>query len=137
MIGAMGPRMMRLAARYGTMWNVCYTGSADTFVEHIGRFKEACADVGRDPETIEFSAVVYVAFTDLGGQAPRRFDADEFDLSDSVLNPPYLVGSDESMAEELKKYEELGTSHLMFQVRPYTDQAVERLAGVVARYREL
>jgi|TARA_Y100000310_G_C20588140_1_gene766535 alkanesulfonate monooxygenase SsuD/methylene tetrahydromethanopterin reductase-like flavin-dependent oxidoreductase (luciferase family) len=28
MIGAFGPRMMKMAARYGDIWNTAYTGSA-------------------------------------------------------------------------------------------------------------
>ena len=136
MIGAMGPRMMRLAARHATIWNAAYTGNADTFAEHIGRFREACADIGRDAESIEFSALANVAFTDLGGVPPGPID-DDLDLPDSALNAPCLLGSDDEMAAELKKYEELGTSHLMFQCQPYTAEAVQRLAGVVALYREL
>lgn len=136
LIGAMGPRMMRLAARHATVWNAAYTGSADTFADHIQRFRDACEAEGRDPETVEFSALANVAFEDIGGVLPAPIE-DDLALPDSALNQPCLTGSDEEMALELKKYEALGTSHLMFQISPDTHEAVRRLAGVVDRYRAL
>jgi alkanesulfonate monooxygenase SsuD/methylene tetrahydromethanopterin reductase-like flavin-dependent oxidoreductase (luciferase family) len=136
LIGAMGPRMMRLAARHATIWNAAYTGNADTFAYHIDRFRDACRSEGRDPDSIEFSALANVAFEDIGGVLPAPIE-DDLALPDSALNQPCLTGSEEEMALELKKYEALGTSHLMFQISPDTQEAVRRLADVVKRYRSL
>lgn len=135
MIGAMGPRMMNLAARHGDLWNTAYTGNADTFAEPLARFRQACLDVDRDPNTIEVSALANIVFTDLGATPPASFDAGDLELPDSATNAAALMGTDDEMAAELQKYEEMGTAHLMFHCHPYTEQALDRLSGVVARYR--
>jgi probable F420-dependent oxidoreductase len=135
MIGAMGPRMMELAAQHADVWNCGYTGDAASFETHLERFRAACAAIGRDPDDLELTALANVAFTDLGGAPPPPVE-DDLPLPDSVLNAPCLVGTDAEMATELARYEALGASHVMFQCTPYTTEAIERLAGVVARYRE-
>ena len=109
MIGAFGPRMMKLAARYGDLWNTAYTGSAATFEKQLSRFHQACSEVGREPSSVAVSALANVGFADLGGR-PR----------DSAAEEPWLTGTDDEMAAELKRYEELGTSHLMFHCHRYT-----------------
>jgi alkanesulfonate monooxygenase SsuD/methylene tetrahydromethanopterin reductase-like flavin-dependent oxidoreductase (luciferase family) len=135
MIGAMGPRMMRLAARHGDLWNFAYTGSADTFAEPVEKFREACKDVDRDPGTIGMSALANVVFTDLGGSPPPGIDANDIDLPESATSASALLGSDDEMVAELEKYADLGTSHLMFHCYPYTEAALDRLASVVEKYR--
>jgi alkanesulfonate monooxygenase SsuD/methylene tetrahydromethanopterin reductase-like flavin-dependent oxidoreductase (luciferase family) len=46
-LGAHGPRMMRIVARYGDRWNS--TGTLQEMAERNRTLDEACADVGRDP----------------------------------------------------------------------------------------
>jgi len=133
MIGAMGPRMMRLAAQHADIWNVCYTGDADSFAAHLARFKDACRAVNRDLNTVTFTALANVTFTDLGGAPPPPID-DDLPLPDSALNAP-LIGSDDEIAHELTRYRELGAAHVMFQLQPYSVESLDRLAGIVARVK--
>lgn len=49
-MGAHGPRMLRLAARYADRWNS--HGTADELRERNTRLDEACAALGRDPREI-------------------------------------------------------------------------------------
>ena len=49
-LGAHGPRMMRIVARYADRWNS--TGSLAEMAERNLRLDEACAEIGRDPATI-------------------------------------------------------------------------------------
>jgi alkanesulfonate monooxygenase SsuD/methylene tetrahydromethanopterin reductase-like flavin-dependent oxidoreductase (luciferase family) len=49
-LGAHGPRMMRIVARYGDRWNS--TGTLDEMAERNRILDEACAEVGRDPVAI-------------------------------------------------------------------------------------
>jgi alkanesulfonate monooxygenase SsuD/methylene tetrahydromethanopterin reductase-like flavin-dependent oxidoreductase (luciferase family) len=123
--------MMKLAARYGDIWNTAYTGSAASFAEPIGRFKSACASVGRDPASIELTALANVAFTYLTDPPPPRPD-----VNGNMVDVDCLIGAAEEMVEELKAYEALGTSHIQFHCFPYNKEALGRLAEVVDLYRK-
>src|SRR5215469_4391934 len=48
-IGAGGPRLLRLAARYADAWNTAWHSDTTAVKERYQQFKEACAAVGRDP----------------------------------------------------------------------------------------
>jgi alkanesulfonate monooxygenase SsuD/methylene tetrahydromethanopterin reductase-like flavin-dependent oxidoreductase (luciferase family) len=49
-LGAHGPRMMRIVARYGDRWNS--TGTLAEMAERNRTLDEACAEVGRDPSAV-------------------------------------------------------------------------------------
>jgi len=94
-IAAHGPRMLRIAARYGDGWSSWggyevqteqdfYTLTAD----RARRFDDLCADFGRDPTTIRHSVVCFPPltpwqsvgyFTDMVGRF-RQIGIDEFVL---------------------------------------------------------
>jgi probable F420-dependent oxidoreductase len=135
MIGAFGPRMLRIAAEHADIWNYGYTGKAETFVEAATRFRAACRDVGRNPDSIELTALANVVFTELGGVPPPAIDSDDVELPESTTNAPALCGSPDEMVAELTKYETFGTSQLIFHCHPYSEAALDTLAGVVANYR--
>jgi probable F420-dependent oxidoreductase len=123
MIGGFGPRMLRLAARYGDMWNRGYFGPPHTLHEPLDQFKTACTEVGRDFETIKVTALVALAFPELA--RPPHF----------MVN--YLTGSTEELAQAFTAYEALGVSHLMVHCSPYNEATLQRLAEGVHMYRRL
>ena len=49
-LGAHGPRMLRIAARYADRWNSY--GTSDQIRERNARLDDACAEIGRDPDEI-------------------------------------------------------------------------------------
>ena len=49
-LGAHGPRMLRIAARYADRWNSY--GTVEQIRERNARLDEACAEIGRDPSEI-------------------------------------------------------------------------------------
>lgn len=51
MVGAFGPKMLRLTARHADWWNVSSTG-IDAYRAYVQEFERACAEVGRDPATV-------------------------------------------------------------------------------------
>lgn len=65
-IAAMGPKMMRHAAKYADTWNTM-SFDADLEVqlvesaERISRMAEYCEEVGRDPETLRHSYLMFDA----------------------------------------------------------------------------
>lgn len=121
LIGAFGPRMLRLTARYADQWNTAWLGEAHELAEPLGQIRDACTDVGRDPATLEVTAAVQVAFPDLGE-------------TDSWTDNP-LSGSPELLAQAFHSYDEAGASHLIVRVTPSGLPAQERLAEAARLYR--
>jgi len=64
-VGALGPAMMRIAARYADRWNtfggrhVSATAAFEDTRERIARFDGYCREVGRDPGTVIRSFLVF------------------------------------------------------------------------------
>jgi len=123
LIGATGPRMMRLTARYADMWNKAWMGEAHEYAGFISKIQDACRDVERDPSSLALITNVTVAFPDLGE-------------THSFADEP-LSGSVESLAGAFQRYAEIGTSHLIVQVTPSTLQAHERLVEAINLYRKI
>jgi alkanesulfonate monooxygenase SsuD/methylene tetrahydromethanopterin reductase-like flavin-dependent oxidoreductase (luciferase family) len=121
LVGCNGPRMKRLTARYADQWNEGYFGQPDTFKGALAEMEAACADVGRDPATLKKTALLMLAYPDLG--LPAGF------------NDPHLSGSSEEIATALRGYEALGVDHVMFHLVPHRPEAVERAIEAVEMYR--
>jgi probable F420-dependent oxidoreductase len=115
-IGAGGPRMLRLAARYGDAWNSVWHSTVDEVRAERARLQEACAEVGRDPATIDFTAGVVV------GLSPRERPA-------GATQP--IGGTPEEVAATLKEIVGLGASHVVIWLDPFTMADVEKLGRVV------
>jgi probable F420-dependent oxidoreductase len=124
LVGAEGPRMLRLTAQYADMWNIGYMGRPDTMTEPVARIQAACREVGRDPATLGVTALIGLWFPDLRDQQPPMFDKP-------------LTGTVEEIAEAMRGYAELGVQHIMFQYEPYTDEARGRLAAALKLYRAM
>jgi probable F420-dependent oxidoreductase len=114
MVGAAGPRMLRLAAELADEWNAGMR-SPDELGQLIAALDEACATAGRDPATLVRSAEVLI-----------HTPADA-----AGVDAPGLHGSPESVAAALRRYSDLGIAHLQVQLRPNTPAAVQALAPVV------
>ena len=123
LVGAEGPRMLRLAARYGDLWNIGYMGEPETMTEPLAKINSACREVGRDPATLGVTAIIGVRFPDLVAK-PSIFD-----------NP--LTGTVPEIAAAIRGYADLGVQHIMFQHEPYTDEARRRLAEALRSYRDI
>ena len=62
LIGGVGPRMLRIAARYGDEWNMWATPEMAS--AKLPEFLSACEAVGRDPSTVARSANAMVMMSD-------------------------------------------------------------------------
>lgn len=92
-LGAHGPRMMRIVARYGDRWNS--TGTIEEMAVRNQTLDEACAEIGRDPDEI-LRSHLYVpgilphevpwdspeAFRDFAGRLA------EIGIREAILQPP-------------------------------------------------
>lgn len=126
-IAAGGPKMLRLAARYGDAWN-WWTGAEtlDQATERLRTLTEdldrACEAEDRDPETLERTLDLYsVVPGDFQGTA-----------EDAGLPLDKLVsGSYAEIVERLLALESLGFSEIRCDVWPRTIAALEAMKPIV------
>lgn len=120
MVGAGGPRMLRLTAELADHWNGGLPAFAEV-PELLEAVDAACRDVGRDPATLTRSVEVLVR------TVPARDDA-----------PPEkqeMRGEPDAIAAELRRYGDLGIDHLQVQLRPNSLEGVAAFAPVIERLR--
>jgi len=121
MIGAFGPRMLRLTAQYADSWNIDWLGPPERFGEHRARLAEACTAVGRDPGTVAITGSLTIGFPELGDMPRWLRDPSQ-----------YLTGSAEDLALGLQRYAELGVSEVMCACYPHVPAVVTRLGEAAA-----
>ena len=61
LVGASRPRMLRLTAELADAWNTCWLGRGNELPEKLAPLHAACAEVGRDPATLEVTVGQIVA----------------------------------------------------------------------------
>ena len=126
LIGAFGPRMLRLTARHADAWNTCWLGQPDGLASRRAELEAACAEVGRDPATLEVTVGVNVGFPGNGTD------------DDGARDPAkQLFGSAEEIAAALRGYADLGVGHVVCACSPEGAGSLARLAEAMAVYREL
>jgi probable F420-dependent oxidoreductase len=117
--GASGERMMQLAARYGDSWNAWFGSFANDVDELrvlLGRVDDACAAVGRDPQTLERSVALKIAL-EPGVASPMSTNA--------------VDGPDEEIASTLRAVAALGIAHVQLWIDPCTVESVIRFQSVL------
>lgn len=111
-IGALGPRMIRLAVRFADGWNTWSPGSQNVegfrpFVEEVNT---ACDELGRDPATLTRSLDVAVDTRPLMGLEPDE------------LTPIFVHGDSEQIASQLLAFrDELGIDEVRCLLFPYPE----------------
>jgi alkanesulfonate monooxygenase SsuD/methylene tetrahydromethanopterin reductase-like flavin-dependent oxidoreductase (luciferase family) len=110
MVGAFGPKMLRLTARYADWWNVSSTG-VEGYQRLVEECERACTDVGRDPMTLRRSwcggcvcAATREEVERLAGVLySANNDVDDFDF----------VGTPQQMVEQMRPFIDLGVDYFM------------------------
>ncbi len=122
MIGTKGPRMLRLMAQHAEWWNTWSVGASNRPQEAIPPLREAvdaaCAEVGRDPETLVRTAAVMVH--------PYPTTPPALPLS---CDP--IWGEPEQIAEKLLAFGREGISHLQIVLAPATPASLEAFVPVL------
>lgn len=119
MIGAFGPRMLKLAAQYADLVN---TGFAmNKYAPGQTPVDEACRAVGRDPQTLPLTFPAWAAFPDLGPTPPH--------MRESQYQTP------EQLAAMLHENERFGVAHTMIDFRPNNAAGLARVIEAFQRYR--
>ena len=115
LIGANGPRMLRLTARYADAWNSDWQREPATVARQMAALDEACREVGRDPATLVRTSGSNFA---MEGAKGRRWEP--------------ISGSAEEMAAAIRGFAALGISHYVCGLEPCTPRTLEQFAAVIA-----
>jgi probable F420-dependent oxidoreductase len=126
MVGASGPRMLRLTAELADDWNGGLQSPAE-LVPLLAVVDAAMTAAGRDPATLGRSAE---ALVEPGGTAE---DEEDVDTRGSWDRP--LCGSPATIAAGLRRYGELGCDHVQVQLRPNSLEGVRAFAPVLESLR--
>jgi probable F420-dependent oxidoreductase len=116
MVGAEGPRMLRLTAELADAWD----GGSGSFEEAqaiIRKVDDACESVGRDPKTLSRSLEAVV----------RTIPA----ADGATPDEKELRGSAEELAAALLRYADLRIAHLVITVHPQTAEGVRAFRPVI------
>ena len=128
LIGGSGPKKtLRTLARHADMWNE--GGDLATMLAHDAILRERCAEVGRDPETIERTLYCHVVLRDDPAEARQVHEvairAHGMDPAGEDWGP--FLGSSEAVAADLGPYVKAGFSHLtMVFDEPYDLETIGR-----------
>jgi F420-dependent oxidoreductase-like protein len=132
LIGGSGPRKtLPLVARHADIWNAY--GTPEALAGKDAMLRERCAEIGRDPATIERMVNHNVVIRDDRDAAERAWekyvrtgvDAEEREL---VGGPP------EAVAATLRPYVDIGFDHVVWILRaPWDLETIRRLPEVRAR----
>lgn len=117
-IGGTKPRMLRLTARYADAYNTDLVPSVARVRELAALVNEACADVGRDPQTLAFTAFANVQVLQPGEAADP--------------NAQGIIGTVAEVAASLREFAAAGVTHLVMRFIPHGVAGIERFAPVLA-----
>jgi alkanesulfonate monooxygenase SsuD/methylene tetrahydromethanopterin reductase-like flavin-dependent oxidoreductase (luciferase family) len=122
MVGAVGDRMLRIAARYGDSWNIPWRHDVQEVITEVARGEEVCREVGRDPATLARSVCLHVDVPGLESQLPEILRESRSEA---------IKGDVGEVAEALRGYARAGVSHLQVWLDPANPAAVEAFAPVL------
>jgi alkanesulfonate monooxygenase SsuD/methylene tetrahydromethanopterin reductase-like flavin-dependent oxidoreductase (luciferase family) len=117
LIGTSGEKMLRLKAQHADQWNgwlVRGRNRPEDIAEVRAKVDAACAEVGRDPATLQRTATI-------------MFDLDPR-AEPSARGP--ITGSPEQVAEAIRAFGREGISHIQVAGRPPTPATLERWVPV-------
>lgn len=120
MVGANGPRMLRLTAELADHWNGGLR-SLDEVPALLEALESACRDVGRtSPITKSVEVLVRTLYA----------------ADDAPPEGREIRGDAETLAAELRRFGDLGIDHLQVQLRPNSLAGVEAFAPVIDALRD-
>jgi probable F420-dependent oxidoreductase len=125
LIGARQDRMFRIAARHADLWNSAWPSRAEQVQPVLDRLETACREVGRDPATLTRTAGVMIEIA----EATPNHDWIWARLLREQLEP--VTGSAEDIAEVLRAFGQLGTTHVQAWLNPATIAGLEAFAPVL------
>jgi alkanesulfonate monooxygenase SsuD/methylene tetrahydromethanopterin reductase-like flavin-dependent oxidoreductase (luciferase family) len=133
LIGGAGPRRtLRIAARHGDAWNS--SGAPDEIGRRIRVLREHCAELGRDPASIELTVSLTPIIRDdpAAAEAAGREQARHNGI-DEIEWGPIVRGSPATLADAHRPYIALGVRHFVWRFpTPHDRETIDRLGEVRA-----
>jgi F420-dependent oxidoreductase-like protein len=118
-LGGAGPRRTpRLAARYADEFNLAFRPLAETEAG-FGRVRAACAEAGRDPASMRFSAAHAVVCGKDDAEVARRASAIGWSAED--LRTQGITGTPAQVVDTIGKFAQAGTDTVYLQVLDLSD----------------
>jgi F420-dependent oxidoreductase-like protein len=115
-LGGTGPRRTpRLAARYADEFNAPFSDLATTTAT-FGRVRDACAEIGRDPSSISFSAAHTVCCGKDDAEVARRAAAIGRPVAELLL-----AGTPARIVDQIGEFGRAGAESFYLQVLDLTD----------------
>jgi alkanesulfonate monooxygenase SsuD/methylene tetrahydromethanopterin reductase-like flavin-dependent oxidoreductase (luciferase family) len=110
MVGAFGPRMLRLTARQADWWNVSSTGPA-RYGRLAAEFDRACAEIGRDPRSVRRTWVGGCACAPT--EAAARTWAGDLYSPASAEDDFGFVGTPEQIVRQMQPFLDMGVDYFI------------------------
>ncbi|MBL8128911.1 MAG: LLM class flavin-dependent oxidoreductase, partial [Chloroflexia bacterium] len=123
LVGGSGERMLRITARFADAWNADRQNTLAQVAALNARVDAACAEVGRDPATLQRIIGIQVDLLNEQREAmqPRQF----------VMHPWPLTGSPEELAAHIRAYATERVSHRIVWIDPPTPAGIAAFAPVL------
>ena len=135
MIGGGGERKtLRIVAEHADIWNAF--GTPETLAHKDEILREHCADVGRDPATIERSVgcKITIRSTEAEAERARRniLEHNRTPLERVEGDTTFWTGTPEQIAETMLDYRRIGFDTFIVELpAPYDAETMETLIDVV------
>jgi len=120
-VGGKGDRLIELAGTYADGWNTAWIWSPENWSARAALLDAACERAGRDPASVTRSVGLYALAGEDEADLARRFERlrqlsppgvlDEVELSQ--WRQGRLVGTVDQVADQVRRWEELGVSSLV------------------------
>jgi probable F420-dependent oxidoreductase len=121
LIAGRRPRMLQVTARYADAWNTAWHVEPTVVKERYEEFKKACAEVGRDPASVELTV----------GTVVRLPSSNETADAEKAIS-----GSPENIASQLQRFAETGVTHLIVALEPLNVESIEQFWHIVELLRQ-
>jgi alkanesulfonate monooxygenase SsuD/methylene tetrahydromethanopterin reductase-like flavin-dependent oxidoreductase (luciferase family) len=126
----LGPRMLRLTARYADLWNTFLEVSPADVPTALAPLDAALAEIGRDPSTLGRVLLVPVNLPGPRQHPPSTaYGVDRAGMG--IENGIALDGEPEAIAEGLRAYARAGIDHIIIWLDPDTVAGIEAFAPVL------
>ncbi len=124
MLGAHGPRTMKLAVDNADIWSAHATDSSqpEAFTAMLKQLDEICEEAGRDPSSIGKSIGITVAPP---GREPTGW----------LFTAGAIEGSVEQIVDTFGRFQEMGCTRLEIAAAGGMDETIEGLAPVVEAFK--
>jgi F420-dependent oxidoreductase-like protein len=127
LIGGSGEKvLLRLVARYAQIWNM--GGSPEDFRKKIAVLDRHCAELGRDPATIERSWFGPLLIDEDPGRVERRLrKRAQLSGVGAAIDDKMIAGTPERVIARIREYVALGVTHFIAMFGRVDDLRATRL----------